>query len=103
MKYRYSMPDRERSRIRHWGSWLKQSRPSQYAAFAKAMKAVEYRLTFEAEEWGEQYEDFHAMKLQMRFGAEDMVGVNYGVHEATCQVFIRNFRWIGPGEPPEQV
>lgn len=99
MRFRYSVPKREQIKLLEWGARLRQHQFKRYKAFYKAMREVEYRLKFEADEWGEQYKDLKKIGLQLRFGAVDMIGVTYGVHEETRQVFISHFRWIGPDEP----
>ena len=49
--------------------------------FLAALREVNYRLTYEADEWGESREIFQELSIQMRCGTSRMITVLFGAHE----------------------
>jgi hypothetical protein len=100
MSYRVSISSRERTRLLHWNVWSKAERI--HDEFLRALNIINYRLSNEPTgDWSEPYIYLESLELQLRFGAQDMLGVAYGVHEKTEQVFVKQFHWIGSKKPPE--
>lgn len=64
--------------------------------FVHLLKALNFRLSYEADEWGESREDLPALGLQMRFGAVGRLSVHYGVHLERALVFVKEFRYRAP-------
>ena len=60
--------------------------------YRAALREIDYRLTFEADEWGENREFLETLNLQMRCGTSRMITVIFGVDETRRIVFVREFR-----------
>lgn len=65
------------------------------AEFVRWLKELDYRLTREADEWGESREVLPVLKLQIRFGAVGGLAVWYGVNVETRTVYVKRFRVRG--------
>lgn len=64
-------------------------------AMDAVLKELDYRLTCEADEWGESRDYLPVIDFQLRFGVVGPVGVWFGVSEARRIVFVRRFRTRG--------
>jgi hypothetical protein len=60
--------------------------------FRTALRELNYRLTTEANDWGESRELLHELNVQMRCGTSRMITVLFGVDEARKKVFVKEFR-----------
>jgi len=97
--YLVSMSQLESAKLRDWDLWA--NLHSQRIAFRKALAILNFRLMYEPMEiWSEPYQDLEILGLQLRFGSENMLGVGYGVHAASRQIFVKRFQWLGSLKPP---
>jgi hypothetical protein len=70
--------------------------------FVRVLKILNSRLTTEPRDpWSEEYYEYVGLKLQLRFGAEDMIGVEYGVHREEAIVLVRRFHWVAAKNQPK--
>ena len=59
---------------------------SEYLA---TLHELNFRLSYEADEWGESRETLSAMGLEMRCGSCRMLTVLYGIHAISHTVFVK--------------
>ena len=72
------------------GAWATQNNlRSEYVA---ALKEIDFRLKFEAHEWGEGRELLAELGIRMRCGMCKMITVLFGVDEARKVVYVKQFR-----------
>jgi hypothetical protein len=60
--------------------------------YRTALRELNYRLTIEANEWGESRELLSELNVQMRCGTSHMITVLFGVDVARKKVFVKEFR-----------
>jgi hypothetical protein len=60
--------------------------------FRAALRELNFRLTCEANEWGESREHLPKLNIQMRCGTSRMITVLFGVDESRKLVFVKEFR-----------
>lgn len=100
--YRVVIPAQESVKLKDWAMWSQLQKKRDL--FLKALKILNYRLSTEpTDSWSEPYRDLDTLGLQLRFGAEEMLGVDYGVHQTSRTVFVKRFHWIGPNKPPDKL
>lgn len=91
VRFRVSIDGPPTDQIRAFGAAAKAA--GRLADFNAVMREIDYRLKYEADEWGESRDYLPAMKLQMRFGTVGPVSVWYSVHDEEREVFVREFRF----------
>jgi hypothetical protein len=93
--FRVVIPPSEAAKLRDWAAWA--TGHGLRDRFMRALNIINYRLNFEPREtWSEEYRELSGLRLQLRFGAEDMLGVDFGVHLDESMVFVKRFSWISP-------
>ncbi|MBX9580811.1 MAG: hypothetical protein K2X87_10935 [Gemmataceae bacterium] len=65
-----------------------------------ALRELDYRLNFEADEWGESREYLPVMRFQMRFGTTGPISAWFGVNETNRLVRLKEVRFRG--DPREE-
>jgi hypothetical protein len=60
--------------------------------YRTALRELNYRLAYEANEWGESRELLRELNVQMRCGTSRMITVLFGVNEFRKIVFVKEFR-----------
>lgn len=89
-RYSVGLSESQREQLFGEDEWaLKQSLRDE---FRKALAEIDYRLRFEADEWGESREVLQHLAVQMRCGTARMITVVYGVDDANKVVFVKEFR-----------
>src|SRR5258708_5604248 len=98
--FRVVIPPAEAAKLRDWAAWA--TAHGFRDRFVRALKTLNYRLTTEPRDpWSEEYYEYTGLKLQLRFGAEDMLGVEYGVHREEAIVLVKRFHWIAAKNQPK--
>lgn len=98
--FRVVIPPDELDKLRRWADWTELWNRRDH--YLRALKTLNYRLTHEPrDDWSEPFRDLLGLKLQLRFGAVDMLGANYGVHADEAIVFVKQFLWLGDHRPLE--
>lgn len=92
-RFRYHLTGAQTDQVRDYAA--REIAAGRGAEVTAAYREIDYRLRFEADEWGESREYFAAMKLQVRFGTAGPVSVWYSVHAEVPEVFVREFRFRG--------
>jgi hypothetical protein len=65
------------------------------AEFVANLKELDYRLTCEADDWGESREYLPVLDLEIRFGVVGLITVWYAVGVATRAVYVKTVRLRG--------
>jgi hypothetical protein len=92
----------ELQKLKRWAEWAKQE--GALDDFLADLRTLNYRLSFEADEWGEPRYTQKELKLKIRFASLPTINVWYGVHEEEPIVFVKvfQFRTDHPkGQPPD--
>jgi hypothetical protein len=92
-RFRVTIDGAPADQLRAFGAAAKAA--GRLSAFSAVMREIDYRLKYEADEWGESRDDLPVMKLQVRFGTVGPVSVWYSVHTEAREVFVREFRFRG--------
>src|SRR5262245_18519907 len=103
-QYKVSISPNELRKLHAWGEWANQN--NVLDNYLAALKTVNYRLSFEPEEWGEPRYTLRKLELEVRFGTEKMLNVWYGVSRKKHVVYVKLFpfrRDYPPGQPPEEL
>jgi hypothetical protein len=96
------IPQADLQRLRRWGEWAKGA--GVLDDYLVALRTINYRLSFEADEWGEPRYTLDHLGLTVRFGTFRMLNVWYGVSAEKGLVFVKVFQFRGDyprGQPPE--
>ena len=94
--------DSEQVKIKRWIAWAKQQ--GAQSKLLKALKTIQFRLTWEPLEWGEPRYLLHELELELRLGIFSMLNVWYGVSRSNRTGFVKvvQFHASYPGgAPPE--
>jgi hypothetical protein len=98
---RVSIAQAELDKLKRWGEWATQA--GVLDEYLVAFKTVNYRLSFEPNEWGEPRYTLRNLQLSVRFGTFKMLNDWYGVHLEKRVVFVKRFQFRGDyahGQPP---
>lgn len=97
-RFKITIMDREFQKLVDWRNWaVDHGLKSDYVA---TLKELDYRLAFEADDWGESREYYAELELQMRWAACRMIDVTFGVNMAMNEVFVKRFRLNLSYKPP---
>lgn len=101
-KYKVLILPRDLAKLRAWGQWAKEH--GLLDEFLTQLKTIQYRLTFEADEWGEPKYSLKKLELDMRLGSVAMMNVMYGIHHEQLLVLVKSFQFrrdYPKGHPPD--
>jgi hypothetical protein len=60
--------------------------------YLAALKELDFRLSEDADEWGESRETLEALDIEMRCGTCRVITALYGVHRSKPLVFVKTLR-----------
>jgi hypothetical protein len=89
-RFRVAISVAQREQLANEDAWAAQRGLRE--EYRTALLELNYRLTYEANEWGESRELLHELNVQMRCGTSRMITVLYGVDETRRIVFVKEFR-----------
>lgn len=95
---RFHAPLRPDQSAQLWAFAVRESEAGRAAEVDALLQELDYRLRYEADEWGESREYLPVLRVQMRFGTVGPISVWYGVQIEARVVFVREFRFRG--DPP---
>lgn len=91
--FRYHIPPAPSDRLRDFA--VRETRAGRRAEAQAALRELDYRLTYEADEWGESRDYLPTIRVQMRFATAGPISVWFGVDEANRFVQVREVRFRG--------
>ena len=92
-RFRYHFPPAQADRLRDFA--VRETRAGRRAEVQAALRELDYRLTYEAGEWGEGRDYLPDLRVRMRFATAGPISVWYGVEEANRLVQVREVRFRG--------
>jgi hypothetical protein len=87
-RFRVAISEATLKTITAWGMRFRANAVT-HRDFLAGLREMNYRLEFEADEWGESRERIETMRLEMRVGTCRMLTVIYGIHEQSRTVIVK--------------
>lgn len=89
LRFRVHVSKVQMDKLKQGAAIAKQHRET--SEFVACLKEINFRLEFEADEWGESRDQLENLEMEVRFGSTKMLSVWYGVNKSTKQVFVKEF------------